>query len=401
MREYVLRVLKELISIPTVNPPGSNYDVMARYLARELSNLGLNVEVVEVPEEFLDANYPCRPQHVGRPRYLVLSWLGRGSPLIQVNCHYDVVPPGPGWASSPFTPKLSNDVVIGRGASDMKGGIAAALATVKELVDGGLLDGVGGRLELLLVPDEEAGGLGTRYYVEEVMGSRPDYVVIPEPTSVRKVIIGHKGVVKGLVRVRGRQAHASTPWLGVNAFVKAADAALKIDEWFRRSYGLARSTYRTDFAEGSGNTLVLGGFAESLSGKESVVPGEFVFSFDARLIPEVDVNNFTRDLEGFAELVDAGVEVLSTAQGFVNEGSRISAVIRECARGLGVGGVDEYVSVGRVDISYYGRVGVDAVAYGPGNPREAHASNEGVSLRDIEAYVKVLKCVVLSILGGP
>ncbi|MQL46472.1 M20/M25/M40 family metallo-hydrolase, partial [Escherichia coli] len=91
------------------------------------------------------------------------------------NGHYDVVPPGRGWARDPFTPTVEGDRIYGRGATDMKGGIAATIAALKKIRDNNV--GRNLTIEAVFVPDEESGGVGTKYYVEKAR-KIPEYVVI-------------------------------------------------------------------------------------------------------------------------------------------------------------------------------------------------------------------------------
>jgi succinyl-diaminopimelate desuccinylase len=133
---YVVGLLSRLISVPTVNPPGENYGEMAELLRGELEALGLRVEVHRVPDEVVERYYPWARGH---PRYIVLARLsgdGEG-PVLHFNGHYDVVPPGQGWSMDPFRPVVRDGRVYGRGASDMKGGIASIVAAVRALVDSG------------------------------------------------------------------------------------------------------------------------------------------------------------------------------------------------------------------------------------------------------------------------
>ncbi|MEM1930811.1 MAG: M20/M25/M40 family metallo-hydrolase, partial [Sulfolobales archaeon] len=166
--EWGLEVLKDMVSIPTVNPPGEKYGEFARLSREVLENLGFEVSVFEVPRDYVERYYPDYSQY---PRYIVLAKYGTGKPVLQFNGHYDVVPPGSGWSKNPFEPIIEGGRLYGRGSSDMKGGIAAFIAAAKTLVES--VGKVRGTLELALVPDEEIGGeTGTGYLVREI-GSRP------------------------------------------------------------------------------------------------------------------------------------------------------------------------------------------------------------------------------------
>ncbi|MEM3983634.1 MAG: M20/M25/M40 family metallo-hydrolase [Sulfolobales archaeon] len=196
VREAVA-LLKDMVSIPTVNPPGEHYLEFADLAKKVLENIGFNVSLIEVPEDFLDRYYPYAPAHRGRPRIIVYAKYGSGKPVLHFNGHYDVVPPGSGWTRDPFTPVEENGRIYGRGTTDMKGGIAAFIAATKSVIDS--KESIKGTIEIALVPDEEAGGAGSRYFAVKRL-SEPDYVILGEPTTNGIIGIGHKGMIRAMVR---------------------------------------------------------------------------------------------------------------------------------------------------------------------------------------------------------
>ena len=396
LRKFIINLLGDLVRIESINPPGLNYDVIADLLRDFLKNLGLTVKLIEIPEDYLDKYYPYRPQHRGFKRVIVYARAGKGKPILQFNGHYDVVPPGPGWSMDPFKLVVRGGKAYGRGVSDMKGGIVAVLATLQSLIEEGKLDSLEGSLEVVFVPDEESAGIGTKYFVEKVMESKPKYVIIPEPTSLRNIVIGHKGLARGIIRVYGKQAHASTPWLGDNAFLKAAKLALRINREFKRRFSQEKSNYLMEYGKASYNTLTLGGYAISPTGKESIVPGAFEFSFDMRSIPECDIRGLVRKLSKliYEYNVRAEVTLLTLVDSVVLERSKLTQIIKECTSKILGFEPREVVSSGRLDITYYIPLGVEAVAYGPGDPKQPHKANEYIKLRDIEYAVQAYKYLI-------
>ncbi len=151
---YALNVLDNLISIPTVVPPGLNYEECSNYMAEILENLGLDVKIIRVPD---DTVKKYLSDMMNYPRFIVLAKLrfGKG-PTIHFNGHYDVVPAGSGWTVDPFKPTIKNGKIYGRGASDMKGGITTIILVLKMLQDPGI--NLNGSIEISFVPDEEIGG---------------------------------------------------------------------------------------------------------------------------------------------------------------------------------------------------------------------------------------------------
>ncbi len=124
-REELVDFVAELIRIPTVNPPGEAYEECARIIGSRLSNWGMEVEYLESVD---------RPENT--EAYPRVNVIGRRAgeearPLLHLNGHFDVVPPGEGWTLDPFEGIVRNGRLYGRGASDMKSGLGAAAFAVE------------------------------------------------------------------------------------------------------------------------------------------------------------------------------------------------------------------------------------------------------------------------------
>ncbi len=212
LRDEIVDFTTRMIRIPTVNPPGEHYDDCARLIGEQYTRLG-----------FETTYHPAdgRPEHSeAHPRLNVLG-KARGSaqrPRIHLNGHLDVVPAGDGWQRAPFGGEVHNGRIFGRGAADMKSGIAAALYACEALRRSGLR--TLGSLELSATVDEESGGFaGVAWLAERGIldSDRVDHVIIPEPFGPARVCTGHRGVYWLRIRSVGRTAHGSMPHLGVNA----------------------------------------------------------------------------------------------------------------------------------------------------------------------------------------
>ncbi|MCS7116989.1 MAG: M20 family metallopeptidase [Nitrososphaerota archaeon] len=403
LKEYAISTLGKLISIPTVNPPGGMYVDAANFLKDELEGIGLDVDLIEIPDSYLDRHYPYSPQHKGHRRLIVYGRLGNRGPRLHFNGHYDVVPAGGGWRFDPFKPTIIDGKVYGRGANDMKGGITSILMMLKVLVKFDLISN--GTLEVAFVPDEESSGIGTKYLVEEC-NVIPDYVVVAEPSGIDRLAIGHKGLVRGMVKIKGRQAHASMPWIGDNAFVKASELIVKFKDRYEKILSSRRTTYPVDVPKGLYPTINLGGYAESTSRKESIVPGEFIFSIDRRTIPEEDPLEVEEELKHI--LIESAKEV--GAEIDVNIITNIPAaaipidskIVRfACGCIKGIIGKDPRVglSLGRTDLGYYIFKGSKGIMYGPGKIEGSHTTDEYVELDDIIVATKVFVALVTNFMA--
>ena len=401
---FAIEILKELISIPTVNPPGYEYKRCSEMLAKRIGEIGFEVELIEIPEDYVDKHYPYSPQHRGYPRYIVYARRGSGGRVLHFNGHYDVVPPGSGWTRDPFTPVIEGDRIYGRGSTDMKGGIAATIAALKKIRDSGI--GKNLTIEAVFVPDEESGGVGTRYYVENAK-KIPEYVVIAEPSTSSKLIIGHKGLVRGVVSIYGKQVHASAPWLGENAFLKASELALKFMEIYSPILRSRVTKAPVEVSEAAHPTINLGGYAESLSRKDNTVPGEFVFSFDRRVIPEEDVDRVVEELKSSFEKASKavgaryGIKILSAVPPSITpQESLIINIARTCAEKKTGKSPGIFISIGRNDSVYYRLKGSEVITLGPGVEGVAHTPDEYNSIGEIERAIDLYLCIARSLDSG-
>jgi acetylornithine deacetylase len=197
-----VRLLRDLVAIDSVNPTlvtgAAGEAAMADAVAAELRRLGLDVEVRHVA--------PGRPNVVG-----VLEGLRKGRTLMFCG-HTDTV--GVHGMGSPFTPIVRDGRLYGRGAQDMKGGVAAMIAAAGAIAASGGLDS--GRLIVAAVVDEEHSSIGADALVAEWTA---DGAVVTEPTGL-EIAVGHKGFAWVEVDVQGRAAHGSRPAEGQDAIVR-------------------------------------------------------------------------------------------------------------------------------------------------------------------------------------
>ena len=265
-------------------------------------------------------------------------------------------------------------------------------------VEEGVKPGV--EVEVALVPDEEAGGVGTRYLVESGY-VKAGHVVVCEPTTPSRVVIGHKGLVRGVVRVFGRQAHSSTPWRGENAFLRAAALALEFLESYEPLLAERGTRWPIESPEEAHPTISLGGYAESLSRKDNVIPGEFVFSFDRRVLPEEDAGAVVEELVSCIEAVAKRVSAKCKVEGLASIPASTTPldapIVRmagECLREAGYS-PSLVIKSGRTDAVYYvSRLGSEAVCLGPGVDGAAHAPDEFNEVGQVSLFIAVYKLLI-------
>ncbi|MEM4789094.1 MAG: M20 family metallopeptidase [Ignisphaera sp.] len=388
---WAINVLKDMISIPTVNPPGVNYDKFAEYVSKLMRVLGLDVEIIEVPRDLI-ANICAECKNY--PRYIIVGCIGEGKPVIHFNGHYDVVPPGEGWKYNPFEAYVEENKIYGRGSVDMKGGIASVLLAIKTFIS--MFKDFNGSIEVALVPDEEIGGETGTGYLTRIMRKQPDYVIIAEGSGSTNLWIGHKGALWGFVEVTGVQAHGSTPWRGVNAFEYMAKIALRfLEKHFELIQGKI-SNYDYLDPEGAKPTLTLGGEVKG-STKVNMVPGFYAFSFDRRIIPEESVeaveNEIKKIIEDIAKefpQVKIGIEVVNKLKpALTKENTELVKTLEQSIElVLGIK-PRKVLCLGGLDMHYYTEKGIETVTYGPGPDVNAHVVNEYVLVDEVINVARV------------
>jgi succinyl-diaminopimelate desuccinylase len=210
--DEIVQFTRDLVRIPTINPPGDEYVACARFLGDVLARQGFDVEyVVADSSEVHSARYP-RVNVIGTRRG------SHSRPGVHLNGHIDVVPPGLGWTVDPFEGVVRDGRIIGRGVCDMKAGIAAAVFAAEALRRAGII--LPSLLEISGTVDEESGGFAGVAHLAKagrLAKSRTPFVIIPEPLNVDRICIGHRGVYWFEVVTKGQIAHGSMPFLGVSA----------------------------------------------------------------------------------------------------------------------------------------------------------------------------------------
>ena len=212
------------------------------------------------------AGFTCERMDRGVVRNL---WArrGTGSPLVCLAGHVDVVPSGPveKWTSDPFTPTERDGLLFGRGAADMKVGVAAMTTAVERFVAS--TPAHGGSIALLLTSDEEGAGVdGTKAVVRELQsrGERIDACIIGEPTSVARlgdtIKNGRRGSLNGVLKVKGIQCHIAYPERGKSPILPAlpALAELATTRWDRGNKYFSPTSFQiSDVHAGTGanNTI--------------------------------------------------------------------------------------------------------------------------------------------------
>jgi succinyl-diaminopimelate desuccinylase len=396
-----------LVRIPTVNPPGDAYADAAKAIGDRLARGGFAVSIL--PAE-------GRPEHTPRyPRPNVLGVLeGHGpGPCLHLNGHFDVVPPGDSWSVDPFAGIVRDGRLYGRGACDMKAGIAAAVYAAEAVRRAGVR--LRGRLEISGTVDEESGGFaGVAWLCERghIARGRTDYVIIPEPFGVDRICVGHRGVWWFEVTTHGRTAHGSMPFLGVSAIDQMAPVLEAVRLELKPALE-ARVTRMPVVPPGSRRaTLNVNAVSGGQAGEAVQTPcvaDRCTAIFDRRFLPEEGLEPARSEMHELLERVRARVPELryelrdrmvvhpvETPEGSPLVAGLSGAIREVCGREAVL-----VASPGSYDHKHVARIaGVEhCVAYGPGQLELAHQPDEYCDVADIAQATRVLALAMLGLCG--
>ncbi len=208
-RTELAEFARALVRIPTVNPPGENYLECARLLGQRLKTSGFEVEYLRAEGAPGDSDDYPRWNIVARREGALPG------PTVHFNSHLDVVPVGAGWSEDPFGGRLDGERLYGRGACDMKGGLASSVIAAEAFL--ATHPRFPGAIEVSGTSDEETGGYGGVAWLAErgiLAAPRVDYAIIPEPLGNGRICLGHRGCVWAEIDTKGRIAHGCMPDLG-------------------------------------------------------------------------------------------------------------------------------------------------------------------------------------------
>ena len=404
-RDEIVDFASRLVRIPTVNPPGADYEICARVIGDELRAHGAEVQLLPATG---------RAEHT--PEHPRINVIGRhagsaNGPAVHLNGHFDVVPVGLGWTRDPFGGEVVNGRLYGRGSCDMKAGIAAAVFAAAALRRAGVQHAV--PIDISGTVDEESGGFaGVGWLAEQqwISRERTKAVIIPEPFGVDRVCIGHRGVYWFEVIAEGRIAHGSMSYLGVNA-VEGMSHLLDLvrDELGPALHG--RVTSMPVVPEGSRHATIN---INGIDGGQPIddVPSPCVADrcrvvFDRRFLLEEGLDQTRAEIHALVRKAQARMpEVKFSIQDrLVFEPTRapedaplIGALTAAIAEVTGRT-ASLVASPGTYDQKHVARIaGVPhCVAYGPGQLDLAHQPDEYCSVDDIIDCTKVLAVAVMSL----
>ncbi len=357
----VVKLLQTLIRIPSVNPNGNPGTTevgekrCAEYVGRFLENCGAAVEYQEVK--------PDRPNVIGR-----FPTRGEGKRRIIFAPHTDTVSVG-GMVIEPFSGEIHDGRILGRGASDTKGPMAAMLWALREFRD--RIADLPFEIWFVGMMGEEAGLDGSATFVKSLVEKESDapvkvFAVIGEPTNF-EVVHATKGSTWLTITTPGKAVHASTPDAGENAIYKMIDIINVLREEIIPGFESQKH-------ESLGLPTACVGMIEGGT-KINIVPDHCRLHLDLRTVPGQEVGAIQKRLH--AVCPDADFDIWTSDPMFTDPSHPL---------------VEKLVSIGGTiatapwfcDAALFGKSGIPAVAVGPGSIKQAHTKDEWIAIDQLE-----------------
>lgn len=367
-KKEALDLLIEILKIPTVNSEDNEGD-LAVFLQKYFLSYGIESKVQQIDEKHAN---------------LIVDIHGEASKEnIIWNGHIDTVPYGnlEKWISPPFDPVLQGDMLIARGASDMKSGLAAMVYTLCNMKAHNLKPRT--NIRFIATSDEEKNGLGARKVMEDNLLGDPCAIIIGEPTGLN-LGIAQKGCMWLELTVKGKVSHSAYPWEGINAIQYGTKICEKLQEYIRRD---EHSLLKNSTAE---ITVLKGGVAPNM------IPDYCNILLDIRYTPNLSQENIIQKLRGvcscFQNITDNKLDIsykvlnnrrsidLDTTNSWLQ---KMKNTIDESNLGAKYIGIN-YFTDASIFTEYNN---IPTILFGPGSPDMAHKPNEAV---DINLYHKAI-----------
>ena len=311
---------------------------------------------------------------------------------IALSGHVDTVPvDGQAWTGDPFMLRLRDDVLMARGACDMKGFVAACLAAVPDFQAMKLVR----PLHLFISYDEEVGCHGAQRLIEDMAesGLRPDLCVVGEPSGM-KPILAHKGKLNLNVSVRGLTGHSSEPDRGVNAVQAAGEAIAWVAREARR---LAADGPFMDSFDPPHTTIHVG----TVRGGTilNIIPEHAEFTMEWRFIPgDTPHAQMHRMQAWIAETIEPAMKLVHPACGFsyavelempgmsLPPDHDLASLIKQITGSNSTGAVSYGTEGG-----FYEQSGIPTIICGPGHIAQAHQPDEWIAISELDACDRFIR----------
>lgn len=410
-RDDLVALTRDLIRIPTLNPPGENYRDICEYLDNRLAKHGFETQLIRAVGTPGDSEK--------YPRWNIIARKDGGAPgeCIHFNSHTDVVEVGRGWSMDPFGGEVKDGKIYGRGACDMKGGLAASIIAAETFIE--TYPAFAGALEISGTADEESGGYGGVAYLAEqgfFDPARVQHVIIPEPLNKDRICLGHRGGWWAEIETKGEIAHGSMPFLG-DCAVRHMGAVLNAFEDKLFPAMAARHTDMPVVPDGARQSTmninsIHGGQAEQSADFDGLpahcVPDTCRIVIDRRFLIEEPLDQVRGEVTALLEGLKANradfdyelTEINAVLPSMTDQNAPIVQTVSSAIQDV-MGKEAQYVaSPGTYDQKHIDRIGKlkNCIAYGPGILELAHKPDEYVGIDDMIDSAKVMGAALETLL---
>ncbi|WP_425091710.1 acetylornithine deacetylase/succinyl-diaminopimelate desuccinylase family protein [Tropicimonas sp. S265A] len=413
-RDDLIALTRDLIRIPTLNPPGRNYLEVCEYLGARLAENGFVCEMIRATGAPADSDT--------HPRWNLVARRSGSKPgdCVHFNSHHDVVEVGHGWTRDPFGGELDDGRIYGRGACDMKGGLAASVIAAEAFLD--VHPDFAGAVEISATADEESGGFGGVAYLAEkgyFDPARVQHVIIPEPLNKDRICLGHRGVWWAEIETKGRIAHGSMPFLGDSA-IRHMGAVLHEIETVLYPHLATKRTEMPVVPEGARQSTLN---INSIHGGEPEQDPDYTglpapcvadrcrIILDRRFLIEENITEVKAEVTSLLERVKTDrpgfeYEVRELFEVAPTMADRDAPIVRTVAAAIErvlARQPDYVVSPGTYDQKHIDRIGrlKNCIAYGPGILDLAHQPDEWVGVDDMLDSARVMALTLQELLVSP
>ena len=410
-RDDLVALTQDLVRIPTLNPPGREYRAICDYLDRRLSRAGFATRLIRAEDAPGDSDR--------YPRWNIIARREGARPgqCVHFNSHIDVVETGHGWSVDPFGGEVKDGRVYGRGACDMKGGLAASIVAAEAFI--AACPDHAGAIEISGTADEESGGFGGVAYLAEqgwFSPDRVDHVIIPEPLNKDRICLGHRGVWWAELETKGEIAHGSMPFLG-DCAVRHMGAVLVEMEASLFPALAGKRTAMPVVPEGArASTLNInslhGGAPEQAAEYTGLpspcVPDRCRMVIDRRFLIEEDIAEVEAEIRALLERVRDGRpgfeydlrELFRVLPSMTARDAPVAAAVAAALREVFGREAQYVVSPGTYDQKHIDRIGrlKNCIAYGPGILDLAHKPDEYVGIDDMVQSAQVMALALRDLL---
>ena len=402
-RDDLIQLTQDLIRIPTLNPPGENYQAICDFLDKRLRGAGFETQLIRA--------FGTPGDSERYPRWNIIARRDGTSlgDCVHFNSHTDVVEVGSGWTFDPFGGEISDGKIYGRGACDMKGGLAASIIACEAFIEE--FPNFAGAIEISGTADEESGGYGGVAYLAEHGHFSPEkvqHVIIPEPLNKDRICLGHRGGWWAEIETKGEIAHGSMPFLG-DCAVRHMGAVI---HEFEDKLFPAMAARRTDMPvvpEGAKSSTmninsIHGGQkeqSEDFTGLPAhCVPDSCRIVIDRRFLVEEPLDQVRGEVTDLLEGLRVTrpdfeykmTELNSVLPSMTAKSAPVVATVAQAIKDV-LGKAPEYVaSPGTYDQKHIDRIGKlkNCIAYGPGILELAHKPDEYIGIDDMLDSAKVM-----------